>query len=289
MKYQSDEDFRRALEDRLRQREKERGEPLVRLRKRLAFERCSVRLQRKNPNLWILKGGVALELRLEQRARMTRDLDLAMDLGLHGNQELAYSDLAQMLRQDLTEAGDDHFVVLVHENNERDTISPGIKAYRFTVEVRLAGRTFEKIRVDIGVGDPLIPPFDELVGSDLLSFDGIPRPVIRSTSRAQHFAEKVHALTRPLDDRINTRVKDLVDIMLLMDLGLPKPPVLKDTVEKIFAARQTHSIPGTIGNPPATWVSSFTAMAIDIGLTETRLENAASRLNNYWSKIFKFR
>jgi len=38
MKYQSDEDFRRALEDHLRQREKEQGEPLIRLRKRLAFE-----------------------------------------------------------------------------------------------------------------------------------------------------------------------------------------------------------------------------------------------------------
>jgi len=220
---------------------------------------------------------------------MTKDLDLGMDLSIYGNQALSYSDLTQMLRQDLIEAGDDHFVFLVQENNQRDTIAPGIKAYRFTVEVRLAGRTFEKIRVDVGVGDPLVPPFDELVGSDLLSFAGIPKPVIRATSRAQHLAEKVHALTRPFDDRINTRVKDLVDVMLLMNMGLPEPPVVKSAVEKIFSARQTHSIPQKIENLPVTWVSSFTAMAMDIGLSETSVENAASRLNDYWSKLFQLR
>ncbi len=286
MKYQSDDDFRRAVEDRLKQRERAQGEPLVRLRKRLVFERCLVRLQKKENSPWILKGGVALELRLGQRARMTKDLDLGADIGVYGHQEWAYSDLAQMLRQDLTEEGDDRLVFLVHENRERETIAPGIQAYRFTVEVRLAGRTFEKIRVDIGWGDPLVPPFDQLEGSDLLAFAGISRPVIRATSRAQHLAEKVHALTRPFDDRINTRVKDLVDIMLLMDMGLPKPTVVKSTVEKIFSARQTHSIPQKIENLPVTWVSSFTAMAMDIGLAQTKVEDAASRFNDYWLKLF---
>ncbi len=288
MKYQSDDDFRRAVEDRLKQRERAQGEPLVRLRKRLVFERCLVRLQKKENSPWILKGGVALELRLGQRARMTKDLDLGADIGVYGHQELSYSDLAQMLRQDLAEEGDDRLVFLVHENRERETIAPGIQAYRFTVEVRLAGRTFEKIRVDVGWGDPFVPPFDKLEGSDLLAFAGIPRPVIRATSRAQHLAEKVHALTRPFDDRINTRVKDLVDIMLLMDMGLPKPTVVKSTVEKIFTARQTHSIPQKIENLPVTWVSSFTAMAMDIGLAQTKVEDAASRFNDYWLKLLHY-
>lgn len=138
MKYQSDENFRKALEDRLRQREKKQGVPLVRLRKRLVFERCLVRLQKKSESPWVLKGGFALELRLGQQARMTKDLDLGADLGLYDNQDLSYRDLAQQLRRDLTEQGDDRFVFLVHENSERDTIAPGIKAYRFSVEVRLA-------------------------------------------------------------------------------------------------------------------------------------------------------
>lgn len=286
MKYQSDENFRRALEDRLKLREREQREPLVRLRKRVIFERCLVRLQRKEQSTWILKGAFALELRLGQQARMTKDFDLGVDLGIDGQQEWSYADVAQLLRKDLTEQMDDRFTFLVHEKSEQDTIAPGVKAYRLMVETRLAGRTFEKIQVDIGVGDPLVPPFDELEGSDLLDFAGIPRPVIRATSRAQHLAEKVHALTRPFDDRINTRVKDLVDLMLLMDMGLPDPPVVKRTVEQIFSVRGTHAIPPTIGNPPATWVSSFTAMAMEIGLAQTNVKDATSRLNDYWSKLF---
>ena len=286
VKYQSDEGFRRALEDRLKQRHQEQGEPLVRLRKRLVFERCMVRLQKSGKSLWILKGAFALELRLGQQARMTKDLDLGADLGIQGQQELSYSDVAQMLRRDLTKKVNDRFAFLVHEKSKQDTIVPGVKAYRFTAEIRLAGRTFDRIQVDIGLGDLLIPPFDKLQGSNLLDFAGIPRPVIRATSRAQHLAEKVHALTRPFDDRINTRVKDLVDIMLLMNMGLPKPPAVRSTVERIFSVRQTHPIPQKIENPPTTWVSSFTAMAMDIGLAETRVENAVSRLNDYWSKLF---
>ena len=81
-RYQSDEDFRRALEARLRQRAEKEEEPINRLRKRLVFERCMVRLQKDRNSPWVLKGGFALELRLRNAARMTKDLDLTFDVGL---------------------------------------------------------------------------------------------------------------------------------------------------------------------------------------------------------------
>jgi hypothetical protein len=162
---------------------------------------------------------------------------------------------------------------------------PGVQTYRFTVETRLDGRAFETINVDIGIGDPLIPPFDELNGSDLLSFADIPVVIIRATSRAQHLAEKVHALTRPFDDRINTRVKDLADIMLLIDLGLPDPSSVMAAVTQIFDARKSHDIPKTIQNAPSTWGNSFTAMAKELNLAETTLDQARARLSDYWSKL----
>ncbi len=40
MRYHTPAAFRQALEERLRQREQQTGEPLVRLRKRVVFERC---------------------------------------------------------------------------------------------------------------------------------------------------------------------------------------------------------------------------------------------------------
>ncbi len=86
------DDFRTALEERLRQRARETREPLVRLRKRLVFERCMSRLQQRQDSPWILKGGFALELRMGNRARMTKDLDLGADLRLLGSAERSRSE-----------------------------------------------------------------------------------------------------------------------------------------------------------------------------------------------------
>lgn len=286
MPYQSHDDFRRALEERLRQREQKMGEPLVRMRKRLVFERCMVRLQRKTESPWVVKGGFALELRLGLGARMTKDLDLGVDLGYFGKREFSPAEVAQKLRDDLAGEADEGFLFVVAQGAEQELPIQGVKCYRFTVESRLAGRRFETIKVDVGLGDPLVPPLEDLAGSDLLSFAGIPPPVIRATSRAQHLAEKIHALTRPFDDRINTRVKDMADIMLLMNLGLPGQSVVRNAMKEIFVGRGSHEIPRRIEDPPVTWVSSFAVMAEDLKLAETTLDKAAARLNDYWGKLF---
>jgi hypothetical protein len=285
MQYKTPDAFRQALEEKLRQRERETGEPLIRMRKRVVFERCMARLQKQNTSPWVVKGGFALELRLGLRARMTNDLDLGVDMGYFGGKKLPHAEVAAHLRADLSMEGEDGFSFVVPEGVALPQF-PGVQAYRFSIEARLAGRRFEAIRVDVGVGDPLISPLDELRGSDLLTFAGIPPPVIRTTSRAQHLAEKVHALTRPYEESINSRVKDLTDVMLLMDLGLPNPPAARTAVQEIFAARRSHDIPKQIENPPATWGNSFAAMAKELQLAQTTPEGATARLNEYWKKLF---
>ncbi len=286
VRYKTDTDFRRALEERLRQRAEQEGEPLIRLRKRVVFERCMVRLQRGENSPWVLKGGFALELRLGNRARMTKDLDLTIDLGFFDNAAVSLSELTHKLREDLRGEDEDRFVYIVPEGREEQLPTQGVKSYRFSVDARLDGRRFEAMSIDVGVGDPLIPPLDELAGSDFLSFAGFSKPNIRATSSAQHLAEKVHALTRPFDDRINTRVKDLADIMLLLDEGPPQRQTTRNAVEEIFTSRQIHEIPDEIKEPSPTWASSYTAMARELGLHHTTLEDATSRLNDYWKKLF---
>src|SRR5579863_873370 len=216
MKYKSADDFRRALEERLKNRNKETGEPLLRLRKRLVFERCVVRLQKGVNSPWVLKGGFALELRLGRDARMTQDLDLGVDLRHFPEQLFSKTELAERLREDLAAGEEDWFAYIVPEGQEEELRIPGVETYRFTVQAQLAGRIFETFRMDVGLGDPVVPPVDRLPGSNLLAFAGISTPEIQATSIAQHLAEKVHALTRPFDDRINTRVKDLADCLLLI-------------------------------------------------------------------------
>jgi predicted nucleotidyltransferase component of viral defense system len=285
MRYRTGADFRKALEERLRQRAEKDGEPLVRLRKRVVFERSMVRLQQGALTPWILKGGFALELRIGNLARMTKDLDLTVDLGFFGEPTLSPSKLADCLREDLKRDNEDRFVFQVAEGGGEEFPTQGVKSIRYSVETRLDGRRFDNIKIDVGVGDPLITPLEEIEGSDLLSFAEIPVPLIRVTSRAQHFAEKIHALTRPFDDRINTRVKDLADLMLFTEHGLPQPNDLKNAVTRIFESRMTHEIPSTIGTPPETWAGSYSAMASQLNLREKTIESATSRLNEFWKTI----
>lgn len=79
MRYATDVDFRVALEQRLANAAQERQVDVARLRRQAVFERILDRLA-ADDSRWILKGGVALEVRLGDRARATRDLDLATDL-----------------------------------------------------------------------------------------------------------------------------------------------------------------------------------------------------------------
>ncbi len=286
MRYDRPAAFRQALEERLRQRERETGEPLVRMRKRLVFERCMARLQRNPNSPWVVKGGFALELRLGMQARMTKDLDLGVDLGYFAGRIFSATELEQTLRDDLASMAEDDFTFTVPQTAAQSLPIQGVQAYRFTVEARLDGRGFDTIKVDVGLGDPLLPPLEELSGSDLLSFAEIPVVTIRVTSCAQHFAEKVHALTRPFDDRVNTRVKDLADIMLLMNLGLPDPSSVMTVITEIFDARKSHPIPKQIQEAPSTWGNSFAAMAKELNIAEAKPDQATARLNNYWSKLF---
>ncbi len=76
MRYASGTAFRRALEDRLQASSLTSGVPLDRLRKMVAFDRLLARLVADGQENWVLKGGLALQLRLGTRARTTRDMDL---------------------------------------------------------------------------------------------------------------------------------------------------------------------------------------------------------------------
>jgi hypothetical protein len=70
--------LRQGLEDRLLARSIETGASIDRLRRRVLLERILARLQTAEPGVWVLKGGMALEVRLGDRARVTKDIDVGL-------------------------------------------------------------------------------------------------------------------------------------------------------------------------------------------------------------------
>jgi predicted nucleotidyltransferase component of viral defense system len=255
----------------------------------VAFERLLSRLFADDEDPpWFLKGGYALELRMAHRARSTRDLDLTVPdperLHLPAESRLS-QDRADKLHEYLQLAAErdrgDGFRFLVRVPRGELTGAPG-GGVRCAVEARLAGRTFVQFHVDIGLGDAMLGEPEWVEGDTLLDFAGIPAARISVVPAAQQFAEKIHAFTFPWQDRDNTRVKDLVDLVLLVHSGLLEFFEVRQALEATFRVRATHPLKGELSKPPQAWSETYRALAAEVGLPMQDLEQAHEYLTAFW-------
>jgi hypothetical protein len=255
--------FRRALEDRLATVTKAEGVDLQRIRRHVAFDRLLCRLFAAGHPPWVLKGGYALELKLST-ARTTKDIDLGLDQlpGSSGAwQPRAVALLAVLQEKAAIDLGD-FFAFLVGEPTLELEAAPYSGA-RYPVEALLDGRTFAKFQLDVAAGDVQREPAEPVQARDWLGFAGIAAPVFRSIASAEHFAQKLHAYTFPRTDRPNTRVKDLIDLVLLIEhVGMDRERLKRDIVDT-FAHRATHVLPPALEPPPDFWRPTFAAMAAE--------------------------
>ena len=127
----------------------------------------------------------------------------------------------------------------------------------------------------------MLDPLDEVVGEDWLGFAGITRIVVPALSAEQHWAEKLHAYTRPREGRTNTRVKDLIDLVLLIDRETLEGDRVLGAVQSTFDRRRTHDIPRELAAPPAEWARSFAVLAKECELAHTPT-TAHARVIQFW-------
>ncbi len=82
---------------------------------------------------------------------------------------------------------------------------------------------------------------------------------------------------------MNTRTKDLVDLVLLIEHGPPEPADVRRALEATFSTRATHPLPTTLQPPPGAWKTEFTGMAAEAVLSTTDYLEAFAILERYWS------
>ena len=128
------------------------------------------------------------------------------------------------------------------------------------------GRTFAKFHLDVSTGDVLREPYETLSGRDWLGFAGIASAKFPAVSPEEQFAEKLHAYTLPRVGRENTRVKDLVDLVLLIERTRLDAARLPKAILETFQRRKTHGIPPALIPPPASWSGPFSELAAECGL-----------------------
>jgi predicted nucleotidyltransferase component of viral defense system len=175
---------------------------IERLRRELAYRRLLARLVVASPGAWFLKGGLALQLRLDP-SRASLDVDL----GLLGAPDTAAAEVA--LRRAITLDLSDRFAFeagQARQSRDDHALTIPITAY-------IGAQRFEQFRVD------LAPPRGEtLTETAQFTFTalGIPKldehPEIPVLAITQQIAEKICAIFERRGDAYSSRARDLADI-----------------------------------------------------------------------------
>jgi hypothetical protein len=211
---------------------------------------------------FVIKGGVALELRMPGRARATDDLDVVVicdeaDLvtALDDALRLPYNDCTFTRRPDVYPLGN--------------------KAVRVRIQIAYRSQHWASVQVDLARPDTVDEETERLAGIPLTRF-GLSGPAdVVCLSLRFHIAQKFHAMTKVAPDGgENDRFRDAVDLLLLRDLITDSDlGAVRKACEGIFRVRAEHAWPPVI-MLPAHWRGPFAAMAGAVELPITELEEA---------------
>ena len=178
---------------------------------------------------FVLKGGLLLQAVLEQQARATRDIDLLAEQ--LSNQT---DDLRRIFKEICSIEADDGIsfdidsiqAEPITQNADYHGVSLSFFAY--------LDRTRERIHIDVGFGDTVIPNPNSMTYPSLLNTDAIE---IRTYSLESIISEKFHAMVDL--SFANSRMKDFYDIVMLACHNSFKGPVLQHAIQATFKTRST--------------------------------------------------
>ncbi len=226
----------------------------------MVFERLLARLTAHAAEEWVLKGGFALELRLDALSRSTKDIDVDWRLGEEDATEIlldaADLDVGDMFEFRLKRADPD---------DELDGCGQ-----RWQATALLDGREFERVLIDVTFAtEPILEP-DTVMSFGLLAFAGLDKVQVRALAIEQHLAEKVHAYTRTYaDDQPSSRVKDLIDIDVIANTTPIDSARLRATLDTISTKRATHPVPLQLPPPPQNWAGTWSKLAANLPIPAT--------------------
>ena len=194
-------------------------------------ERFLFRLSRSryNPN-FCLKGAAFLYALEGERSRATKDIDF---LGMHINSA------PQSLRRALTEIcaishQEDGVTFDMDSLSTEDIVKDGnYQGVRIGITAHL-DRTKQRLKIDIGFGDTVVPAPMEMAYPVILEMDA---PVLFAYSIESTIAEKFEAMIDLAE--VNTRMKDFYDVYHLLKNHQVDPKTLEQAIQQTFRRRET--------------------------------------------------
>lgn len=271
-KYATATAFRTALEERLKTHSRKTGIELQTIRTQVAFDCLLARFFEFLPNDLRLKGGYAMELRLKG-SRVTKDIDLVIKekwVRFHNDNN---QNLRQVLQDAVIQKNSFDFFVFLIGAPKLNLEAPPYGGYRYPVMAQLDSRLFVQFPIDVVTTSLILDPVEYLEGKNWLEFAGIKNGLFPSLSKEQQFAEKLHAYTFPREESEKSRVKDLVDLILLIQLETFEKEKTKKTIQKIFKYRDTHPVPEKLDPPPVNWEPKFKKLAKECNIQKDMPES----------------
>jgi Nucleotidyl transferase AbiEii toxin, Type IV TA system len=223
-----------------------------------------------SPGRFLIKGGIACELRFQNQARATRDLDALF----HGSLDELLTDLDAAFA---TPYSGFSFSYAPPEA-VRET-----GAHRFDVKLTYQGRGWATLRVEVSPPEGQAHEPESVPALSVSEF-GLTGPAeVTCLSLRYQIAQKIHACTERFPDRENERVHDLIDLQLMEELIEDYSRVKAASVE-IFELRGTHVWPPTLTIEP-TWPDTYRELAAELDFPTKALDEAVARVQALIDRI----
>lgn len=204
---------------------------------------------------WVLKGGTAMLVRV-QDARATRDVDLMRG---QGNLEEAIDALRRACVVNL----DDWLTFEVQTPRALVNRQPNVDGIAINIATTLGVKALNPLKVDLVVGSLMTaepeyrdtPPPHRIDGLDL----DVP---MRLYPASDHVADKVCATAELHRGNRSSRVRDLVDIVVLARTTVFDRASLRAAIHGEWAHRDLPGAP--VFEPPPQWVKTYSRSAQNV-------------------------
>jgi hypothetical protein len=219
---------------------------------------------------FLIKGGIACELRFQNQARATRDLDALF----HGSLDELLTDLDTAFATPYSGFSFSYTPPeAVHETG----------AHRFDVKLTYQGRGWATLRVEVSPPEGQAHEPEPVPALSVSEF-GLTGPTeIACLSLRFQIAQKLHACTERFPDRENERVHDLVDLQLMEELIEDYSRVKAACIE-IFNLRGTHAWPPTLTVEP-NWPETYRELAAELDFPTKDIAEAITRVQGLIDEI----
>lgn len=223
--------------------------------------------------LFLVKGGVAMELRIDTGARATKDFDTAF----RESMDVVTDHLDPALR-----AGHGDFTAT------RTEIEPVKDTGAVRVDIKLAyrGKPVITVQMEVAAVEGGMGSEVDHVPAKSLDHLGITGPeTVACIAVRWQIAQKVHACTETLEDRENDRFRDLLDLQLLRDLVADDEWAdVRAACVEVFDGRAKHAWPPNV-TVYGSWDAGYRTLAEETQFSVQRVVDAADAVRELIARI----